>query len=301
MTAIIEARLVGGRLGNKMFQLMLAHVIASRVPGAVITGDKLPEFGWDPPEMPTPARSLRLVGHQLRLAGNRVDLGRVVYMLKAGLLDGVVTSALGCRMDMLPTVDEARAIFRNEEPEVEGFGPDCLVINVRAPFVREEGGGHPSYCPLPFAYYDRLIAETGLRPVFLGQINRDPHAMALRARFPGAEFFPSRGAMVDFAALRRSRHICVAVSTFSWLAAWLSGAETIHMPVAGMFHPGFRNDIDLLPVGDRRYRFQLFPAKPWTGTPAELAETIDGKEVGREIGVDEILAMLSPPSGAEKD
>ena len=50
-----------------------------------------------------------------------------------------------------------------------------------------------------------------------------------------------------------------SVSTFSWLAAWLSEARRIVLPVSGLFHPVQSPDIDLLPLADPRYSFVLFP------------------------------------------
>ena len=55
------------------------------------------------------------------------------------------------------------------------------------------------------------------------------------------------------------KNIVVAISTFSWLAAWLSRAETIILPLSGFFNPAHHREIDLLPVDDIRYRFFLFP------------------------------------------
>ena len=49
------------------------------------------------------------------------------------------------------------------------------------------------------------------------------------------------------------------ISTFAWMAAWLSNASTIFLPVYGLFNPNQFPDHDLLPLGDRRYRFYEFP------------------------------------------
>jgi hypothetical protein len=280
---------VGGRLGNKMFQTMVAHRIARRVPGAIVTGDPLPEFGLAPPRLPRPARHVAISGH-------RPDIEAATQLLASGEVEAVVTRALCCRMALIEPLETVRALFPPPATPVEGYGPDRLLINIRAPYLRREGdrGVHEGYRPLPLAHYARLIAETGLRPVFLGQLDDGAYTAALRARFPDAEFQPSRGAMVDFETIRASRHICVAVSTFSWLAAWLSEAETIHMPIAGIFHPGYRVDIDLLPVADPRYRFQLFPPARWGGFPADLAEAVDGDESGTEITADAAAALVVP-------
>jgi hypothetical protein len=65
--------------------------------------------------------------------------------------------------------------------------------------------------------------------------------------------------MYDFALMRAARHLVVSVSTFSWLAAWLSHAETITIPLTGFYNPAQRPDVNLLPLDDPRYRFYLFP------------------------------------------
>lgn len=289
MKPIVEAELVGGRLGNKMFQMMAAQRIARHVPGAIVTGHPLPEFGIDPPRLPRPARHVALQGH-------RPDVETAIRLLAGGEVEAVVTRALCCRMELIEPLETVRALFPSPGLPVEGYGPDRLLINIRAPYVRRptDTRVHEGYRPLPLAHYERLIAETGLRPVFLGQLEDSAYTAALRARFPAAEFQPSRGPMVDFETIRASRHICVAVSTFSWLAAWLSQAETIHMPIAGIFHPGYRVDIDLLPVADPRYRFHFFPPAPWQGLPSDLAEAVQGDEAGTAIPAEAAAALVVP-------
>ena len=59
--------------------------------------------------------------------------------------------------------------------------------------------------------------------------------------------------------LRRSKNIIPAISTFSWLAAWLSDADTIYYPLSGFLNPIQSEDVNLFPRGDRRYRLYLFP------------------------------------------
>ena len=111
----------------------------------------------------------------------------------------------------------------------------------------------------PVEFYAELVERTGLRPVFVGQTARNAYTLRLRERFPNAEFLASAGPMRDFDMIRQSKNIAVGVSTFSWLAAWLSHADNIFMTVSGLLNPmqAIRND--LLPLGDSRYHFWLFP------------------------------------------
>ena len=65
--------------------------------------------------------------------------------------------------------------------------------------------------------------------------------------------------MSDFERIRRSVNVMPSVSTFGWLAAWLSEARHIFLPVLGLLHPLQARSVNLLPLGDSRVRFFLFP------------------------------------------
>jgi hypothetical protein len=93
----------------------------------------------------------------------------------------------------------------------------------------------------------------------MGQLDGNDYVAALRRAFPQARFIPSQGVMKDFETIRSARHIAIAVSTFSWVAAWLSRAEKIYVPLAGFLCPNLMREIDLLPTCDERYRFILMP------------------------------------------
>jgi hypothetical protein len=276
----------GGHLGNRMFECMLAHSLAARIPGLAVAGPPLQEWGLRAPtKLPLPARHARIGGH-------RVDVARLAYLVGADLIDGIETMALGCRMELLPPRDLVARLFPAGLADGTPTSDDALVISIRAAEIL--GPRHPAYRPLPLAFYARLIAETGRHPVFIGQIGDDAYSRALRARFPCATFLPSRGPMEDFATLRRARHLICSISTFAWLACWLSEAEAIHLPVAGMYHPKLKAEVDLLPVADPRYRFHLFPAEPWGGTEAELQAAMTGEEAGMPITREQALALAHP-------
>ena len=93
----------------------------------------------------------------------------------------------------------------------------------------------------------------------MGQIGANPLCRARSPGLPEAQFIPSRGPIRDFEIIRRSRNVVVSVSTFSWLAAWLSDADRIFLPMTGFYNPAQFPEIDLLPLHDPRYRFYLFP------------------------------------------
>lgn len=109
------------------------------------------------------------------------------------------------------------------------------------------------------------------KPVFVGQTHdNNDYCRRLRQRFPDAAFTPKASPLTDFETLRRASHLVAAVSSFSWLAGWLSSARTINLPVAGILDPRIRPDIDLLPLDDARYRFHQFDMGDWTASAEQL-------------------------------
>ena len=69
------------------------------------------------------------------------------------------------------------------------------------------------------------------------------------------------------------------MSTFAWLAAWLSDATNIVLPIFGIFNPRLFSLHDLLPFSEGRYRFYQFPDCPAVplGELEEAHKAIRGK------------------------
>jgi hypothetical protein len=88
----------------------------------------------------------------------------------------------------------------------------------------------------------------------------NPYLYHLRAAFPDAVFIPNPGPMETFEYMRRSKHILPSLSTFAWLAAWFSSADTVILPLLGFLNPFQARAQNLVPLGDPRYKLYLFPA-----------------------------------------
>ena len=146
---------------------------------------------------------------------------------------------------------------------------------------------------MPLAFYRQLIESTRLRPVFMGQIADDQYSVTLRKWFPDAEIIPSQGIMNDFSMIRSAKNIVVSVSTFSWLAAWLSDAAVVHLPLYGIFNPMQRPDINLIPLTDSRYRFYDFPVRSWDGSPPQLQALTDDSLFFPMLDSSEVEARLT--------
>ena len=242
-----------GNIGNQMFKAMTALTVHSQVEGSRLANINLPEWNLVYPPIPHGP------GHTERHPPNRImdiDVASIIRRMRSGELHRVDIENYAQHLNNLRTPDFYRPIFPDTAHTPE-LPLDCLLINIRGGEVLD--ARHPDYVLLPLEYYAEIIAETGLRPVFMGQLEPNPYTNRLRARFPGAGFIPSMGQMADFALIRRARNIIVSVSTFSWLAAWLSHAERIFLPVNGFYSAAQHPEIDLLPLDDARYHFTQFP------------------------------------------
>lgn len=251
-----------GNLGNQMFQLLWAMGLQARVPNLRIQGVSLPAWGietepWDG----DPA-------FDLVLRGQHVAWEPLITALHEGTVRRIDFRALGFDLAHYPDVAQARTLFpARPDLILPTIAPNTLVINVRAGEVL--GDVHEDYGPLPTAFYRALIDASDRPVVFMGQLGDDAYSQHLRTSFPQARFLPSMGVMEDFELMRRAGHLVIGVSTFSWLAAWLSEAHTIHLPMAGILNPRQRPDIRLLPLEDPRYRPYGFPVRHWHATEAD--------------------------------
>jgi hypothetical protein len=205
----------------------------------------------------------------LRLGGHFLDAVHIASLIRRGLAKDIVLSGLGFQLENYAPATFYQNVFRAEDLNVQGYGQEHVVINVRGAEILRNT--HPDYGPVSFSYFDAVIENAAAKPVFLGQLGDDFYSDTLRKRYPEAEFQPSQGALADFQILRQSHQISVAVSTFSWLAVWLSSAQIIHYPLSGMLNPLQRPDIGLTPIGDARYRFYAFETSRWTASSDNIA------------------------------
>lgn len=259
----IHIEKVGG-LGNTMFQYMFAKRLESLVPDAVIADLDIPEFGIHLGSVGEPEFELTLPSvHQ-------VDLLELAHLLNSGVYDGLRLRAFVQRMEYYPDRVAMADLFpRTCEVDDGLVGAGTLVVNVRAKEILRDV--HEDYGPVPVDFFTQVAEASGLEPVIVGQLGDDDYSEAIRRRFAGCTILESVSAASDFELVRSARAAVIGVSTFSWLATWLSPyAQEIFLPLSGIFNPAQRPDIDLLPLQDDRYHFFDFPHESWTALPEQL-------------------------------
>lgn len=277
-----------GRAGNRLFQYFFCAELARRSGNHYVADVYIPDLGI---ESDTKAAEH---GNLFGIEGmHDFDIASLAATLRDGDYTGATFRGFAMRLEYY---DRAfcKHLLNMKAGAGTGFGPEFLVINIRAgdifngphPDLVSLGYGglygadhmykgvHPDYRPLPLCYYEKLIKETGLKPVFVGETgSHKAYEEALHRRFPNAVFTGTRTPKEDFLTLMGSSHIALAISSFSWLGAWLSDARTIHIPVAGLFDPHQRPDVNLLPPpSDTRYVRHPMPRLQWQGSPEQIAE-----------------------------
>jgi hypothetical protein len=254
-----------GSSANRMIQYMAAHAIAAAVPGCRLSAVDLPDWGIHHAEIPPGAktREARASGPEMRIGCAELIAGLVSRRINRVRLDSPAQ-----HLDNFPPRLVCANLFRAVVPDVPVFGADHLVIQL--PGVAWDQAADPDHTLLPVEFTQEIVVQSRLRPVFLGAIGEDAYLGRLRALFPKAVFLPRKAPLHDFETIRRAPNILLGASTFGWLAAWLSQAERIYLPMTGFLNPAQFPEIDLLPLDDPRYRFYLFPAN-YAVPQAEIA------------------------------
>jgi hypothetical protein len=244
-----------GNVGNRLLHYLAAEGIARRVPGATVQNIPLPEFGLDRPAAePRTGRVVYSGSDRLWL-----DADGLADCLRRGVMDTLVLDGFCFHLDHYPPRALCRELLGPMQggEDAVGFGPDELVCSVRGDEILT--GIHGNYIPLPPGYYAKLVALSGLRLVFYGQLGDDAYSAGLRAAFPGAKFVQSRSPGYDFETLRRSRNIALSISTFAWAAAWLGTPDRVFLPVGGIYNPIMQGNNGFLPADEPGFQFMLLP------------------------------------------
>lgn len=243
-----------GNLANKMIQYMGALAMAKRITDCSIVNVSIPEWGLEIPDNTQNERFFDNIDLWTWDAF-RPHIGEICFLANRSESVRIMMADHLQRMEFLDSPQAYHSLFPYSSPGRQ-IGENDLLINIRTAEILQ---GVPHYPLLPIDFYEDVVASTGLNPVFVGQLGESEYVRQLRSRFPKAVFYDSQGARADFDLIRSAKNIVVAVSTFSWLAAWLSQAQTIFLPLSGFYNPAHHREVDLLPIDDLRYRYFLFP------------------------------------------
>lgn len=271
-----------GNVGNRMIQVMAAITLQRHLQHAQLKNVLLPEWGITSIESNEAVSSAETICIR---SADHFKIDEIVAFANAGKIKKIIIWHYLQQMRFFLDKSVYQEIFVSPNIELPPISNDEILINIRGGEVFD---GVTFYPLIPANFYRDIIKQTGLKPVFMGQLTDNVYCNQLRSSFPEARFITSLGAIGDFALIRSAKHIIPSVSTFSWLAAWLSEAESVYLPLCGFYNPRYITDVDLLPLNDSRYRFFQFPL--YYGQPVAEAMRMHRHLEGRwhEISVQQL-------------
>ena len=116
-------------------------------------------------------------------------------------------------------------------------GSNTLGIHVRLGDIREKTSNYKNQRPCPIDYYKNII-KNGYDTLYcLTDSPEDSTIKHLQESYPEMQLIHQESPVQDMAFLSRCDTIVMSQSTFSWWAAFLSKAKTIHFPIQGHWKP----------------------------------------------------------------
>lgn len=252
-----------GNLGNRILEFFAAAAIASKINSKVLINVNLPE--WNYVYDKNLHESMKNYKDEVLYLSDSdvVDVNSIAMKINATGKKYVIFEGYFQRINLYCKPEYYRNLFPIDSSYQSEFADDEIVLNIRAGEILNGVSWYPLVPPI---FYKNLVDDTNMKPVLLGQLDRNRYVDEIVDLLPSARLLPSQGAASDFNRLRQAKNICVAVSTFSWTSAWLSNADQIHVPLLGFLHPhcfkpGMHGlgGIDLAPTHDPRYHFHLMP------------------------------------------
>jgi len=215
---MVEVRYIG-QLGNNLFQYCLGRIIAEKL-GFKLKADPINGF---------PSTGKNIDGHNWSsyptqiLEGHQVDLQAV---LEDRTKRKIILKGFFQRYEYYR---DYKSAIRNDWLLTDINIPDQIDPNDVVIHVRRGDYLNHRYA-LPLSYYESALKKIKYNKVFI--VTDDPGDPFI-ARFKPHNAIIHKGSMLeDFKFIMLFKKIILSESSFSWWAAFLSGAEEICSPVA---------------------------------------------------------------------
>jgi hypothetical protein len=271
--AVALQMVMNGNIGNRIIQFLYLKQLQQHLGPSQIFGASIAPFA-------PPSADFAGTGRMMTIDGGHVHpVGELARRLIDDRIDCLHFGGYVQRMEYLTPVADMRRHLALPTPLDTPLFRDLtsdrhITCVVRANEVLR--AIHPDYPPTPVAFYRAAVKESGRIPVFVGQTFPSLYWDALRRHFPDCIVYEHRNWLEDFRFILHSTSIAVAVSSFAWLAAYLSEtARRIYLPLFGFLNPLQRRDVDLVPVGDTRFRLAAFEVMRWAGAAEDLDRITD--------------------------
>ena len=253
------------RFGNKVFQSLIAERFLTILNGDVrIFGCCLDGYFEEENLGSSDVEILEIQneGNWINLTGHIIPFEEIAAQYRSGHLKSVFVLTWGMQIKTISPFSPHLSSWLDKllsPVEVPEISEDELHIHLRLGDIATDHVLNQDYFPLPISYYKKLVSERNLRPTFIGQLTSNLYIEQLADAFPSANFL-QMDILESFKVIRQAKALAISVSSFCFLAAWTGRPDSmIEFPVAGIFNPNQRLDINLLPLNDYRFKFWQFP------------------------------------------
>ena len=224
-----------GNTGNRMFQYAYLRRLQSYLPRSRIYGTDILDFvpRSEPYSGAGPVLQIKS-GHRhpFETVSRAILDNRIRHFRFGGYVQ---------RLEYLGTPEQARALFSLPgAPDDERFRTLTSDTHITCIVRGNEilNAVHPDYPPTPVAFFRAAVEDSGRIPVLVGQTASSYYSDALRRAFPDCILYEHLTPVEDFRLISHSTNIASTVSTFAWMAAYLSStARRIYMPLFGLLNP----------------------------------------------------------------
>jgi hypothetical protein len=182
-----------GRLANRMIQYLAAWKLKRELGDAEVGNPNLPEWGLSEQRVAPPSNQATLMVDRQ----NPMPFPALCRLARSGNYSRILIDEYMQRLECLPDRWTSASLFSAED---HSYGPrdDELLIHIRSGDLT---WGIPNYPLIPAGFYERIIRMSGLKPVFMGEIEPNAYCEGLKTSFPGAKFLSKQGPIQDFRTL----------------------------------------------------------------------------------------------------
>jgi hypothetical protein len=231
---------------------------------ALICFNPILELGLESPCWSIPNNDFRYnLNHQRILylrSRNRKGWPKVMALLASSIKTRIQINEPMMNLDRLisPTIamnaiPGNKNVIAKAKSIVQHYIDNYLFVNIRAGDILEPI--HRSYRPLKIEEIKEAQNLARLPLVFYGQTQASAYMNEVRSAFPCAKIIYTNCPYTDFEITRLVKRILIPVSTFSWVATWLSSSVyDIYYPNYGLYSKKDRPDVKLINQQDSRYQ-----------------------------------------------
>lgn len=209
----------GGRLGNRLFQYVIARLLAEQL-GFHLEG----EYKYNDTLTATEAKPGKRYKNHKVIVKDSAEIGNILEMVYENRhyhLSGFWQEA----HYYIPNRDKIIGFFNEKAPDNESLDKKNIIMHVRLDDYKTFGTGgtvlDPQY------YHDCLSREDFEKLYIISDVPDDPYFKYFARYNP---VFPRGNEKEDFWLMTKFDRIISSNSTFSWWAAFLSNSSKIYIP-----------------------------------------------------------------------